>query len=137
MIFVLDTSLALRWCFEDEGSRYSDDVLKSLSANTALVPALWPLEVSNGLLVAERRKRIIPQKSIQFLERLQKLPLRIERGVDLRLPEKLLACGRDYGLSAYDSCYLLLALREGHPLATEDKTLRKACRAAGVAHYRP
>ena len=129
--------MALSWCFEDEASRYSNEVLSSLSKSTAFIPPLWPLEVANGLLMAERRKRITLQSSIQFLEQVQKLPLRIEGGVELSTAEKLLACGRSHGLTAYDSCYLLLALKDGLPLATEDKQLRKACRLAGVAHYKP
>jgi predicted nucleic acid-binding protein len=137
MIFVLDASMALSWCFEDEASRYSNDVLDSLSSDTGIAPPLWPLEVSNGLLMAERRNRTTPQTAAKFLEQLVKLPLQISSRGDLSIAEDLLDCGRKYGLTAYDSCYLLLALKEGHPLATEDKLLRKACRRAGVALYRP
>jgi len=50
--FVLDTSVAMAWCFEDETNPYADAVLDSLIDNAALAPSIWPLEVGNVLLVA-------------------------------------------------------------------------------------
>ncbi|HMD84873.1 MAG TPA: type II toxin-antitoxin system VapC family toxin [Terriglobia bacterium] len=37
-----------------------------------------------------------------------------------------------YGLTVYDAAYLELAMREGIPLMTLDKDLRKAAGASGV-----
>ena len=51
---VLDNSIVMAWSFEDESSRYADTVLDELEATRAVVPALWPLEVANALLVGER-----------------------------------------------------------------------------------
>lgn len=56
--FVVDNSVVMVWCFESEGNRYAEAVLESLEAGEALVPAIWPLEVGNVLLVAERKKRL-------------------------------------------------------------------------------
>jgi hypothetical protein len=50
--FVLDCSLAMTWCFEDEGTALSEAVLERLERDTALVPAIWPFEVANVLLTA-------------------------------------------------------------------------------------
>jgi predicted nucleic acid-binding protein len=56
---VLDASVAVAWCFEDEKSHFTEGVLDLLSAGTeVLTPAIWPFEVANALLVAEGRKRI-------------------------------------------------------------------------------
>ena len=66
--FVLDTSVAMAWCFEDETNPYADAVLDSLIDNAALAPSIWPLEVGNVLLVAERRKRMSQPDSMRFLE---------------------------------------------------------------------
>ena len=55
---VLDASVTLAWAFEDEGNAYTDLVMESLAAVKAFVPNLWPLEVGNALLVAERRGRL-------------------------------------------------------------------------------
>lgn len=57
MKLVLDASVALSWCFEDEGGDYALQVLDSLRTGEAIVPTLWMLEVSNGLLAVERRGR--------------------------------------------------------------------------------
>ena len=48
----------MAWCFEDEISVYAESVLDSLENTTAIVPSIWPLEVGNALLVAERKKRL-------------------------------------------------------------------------------
>jgi hypothetical protein len=55
--FVLDNSMVMAWSFEDESDEYSDAVLDRLASTSAVVPALWPLEVANALLIGERRKR--------------------------------------------------------------------------------
>jgi len=56
--FVIDNSVVMAWCFADEEDEYADDVLASLESAEAIAPAIWPLEVGNVLLVAERRKRL-------------------------------------------------------------------------------
>ena len=53
--FVVDNSVVMAWCFEDETSEYADAVLECLEESEAVVPAIWPLEVGNVLLVAERK----------------------------------------------------------------------------------
>ncbi len=56
---VLDASVAVTWCFEDENTHFTEGVLDLLSTGTEVVtPAIWPFEVANALLMAERRKRI-------------------------------------------------------------------------------
>ena len=54
--FVVDNSVVMAWCFEDEISPYAELILDSLENTTAIVPLIWPLEVGNVLLVAERKK---------------------------------------------------------------------------------
>ncbi|MGH3804948.1 MAG: type II toxin-antitoxin system VapC family toxin, partial [Pseudonocardiaceae bacterium] len=44
----------------------------------------------------------------------------------------LTTVGHEYGLSAYDAEYLMLAERRGLPLATGDKNLIRAAEAVGV-----
>ena len=55
---VVDASLTLAWCFEDERTPAIDAVLDQVVRDRALVPSLWRLEVVNGLQMAMRRKRI-------------------------------------------------------------------------------
>jgi hypothetical protein len=50
---VLDASVTLSWCFEDETSEYAEALLTTLPDEQAIAPDIWPLEVANALLVAE------------------------------------------------------------------------------------
>lgn len=130
MPFVLDASVALAWCFEDEATAESDAVLEQLAEDTAVAPSLWELEVINVLLLAERRGRITESQTARFVALLTQLPILIDSaGVDMA---SVLAAGRHHGLTAYDAAYLVLAEREGIPLATIDGKLRAAAQAAGV-----
>ena len=127
--FVVDNSIVMSWCFEDEQTAHSRRILKDLNTAEALVPALWPFEVANGLMTAERRKRITLDEVIIFLGFLKQLPIQIEH-ISLK-DEGWLACyhiGRDHHLSAYDASYLYLAVREKIPLATFDAPMIKAAR---------
>ncbi len=130
MTIVIDTSLTMAWCFEDEADPAADAVLDRLRDDEAVVPSLWRLEVVNVLLVAERRGRISEAQATRFVGLLEQLPIRIDaEHADLTA---VLAAGRRHGLTAYDACYLLLAERLGAPLATLDGNLAAAGLAAGV-----
>ena len=65
---VVDASVALAWCFPDEASEYADRILVALEGHSILVPALWPVEITNAVLVAERRKRIKQAEIRHFIE---------------------------------------------------------------------
>jgi predicted nucleic acid-binding protein len=133
--FVLDTSVAMAWCFEDEANLYADAVLDSLIDNAALAPSIWPLEVGNVLLVAERRKRMSQSESKRFLELLSSLPIKIEGFSEQRMFEAVLNLARKQRLSSYDASYLDLAMQTELKLATLDQSLRKAAGRCGVAIY--
>jgi predicted nucleic acid-binding protein len=133
--FVLDTSVAMAWCFEDEANPYADAVLDSLIDNAALAPSIWPLEVGNVLLVAERRKRMSQSESKRFLELLSSLPIKIESFSEQRMFEAVLNLSWKQKLSSYDASYLDLAMQTGLKLATLDQSLRKAADRCGVALF--
>jgi predicted nucleic acid-binding protein len=135
MTFVLDASVALSWCFEDEATDETDALLRRLASEHAIVPALWELEVANVLVVARRRGRVTEAEATRFASILSSLPIEIERSPAL-LGELIDGATR-HGLSAYDAAYLLLAARTGRPLATRDKTLVRAAADAGVGLVLP
>lgn len=131
---VLDASVAVSWCFSDERSRVAEEVLDLVAAGGELLaPAIWPLEVANALLAAERRKRISPAQAAALLQRISKLSIVIEPMAMGRAFDQVLAVARQHDLTEYDASYLEVALREGLPLATLDTKLRRAARSAGVA----
>jgi len=132
-MFVLDTSVAVAWCFEDETSQYSEAVLEILAAGQALVPSIWPLEIVNVLVHAERQKRLTRAGVSRFLGILGGFSITIDTGGTSRAFDQILSVARDYRISAYDAAYLELAMHEGLALATLDRDLRRAALSAGLA----
>jgi predicted nucleic acid-binding protein len=129
---VVDASVALAWCFPDEASAYADRVLVALKGQTLVVPAVWGLEVANGLVVGERRKRLKQPEILRFVALLEGLAILQDGAEVTEALHNVLPLARHYGLSAYDAAYLELAIRYGAPLATLDGDLRKAARRAGI-----
>ncbi len=132
-MFVLDASVTLAWCFTDETSTYADGVLARLEQEEAIAPAIWPLEVANGLLNAERRRRLNAGDIPRVRELLAALPVGIEMTELEAALGGVLELAKSPALSAYDAAYLALAARRGLPLATIDVGLRQACERAGVS----
>ena len=130
--FVADNSVVMAWCFQDEANEYADSVLDRLSNAEAFVPSIWPLEVVNVLLVAERKKRIPEADSVRFPTLLAQLPIVVEHERPDRVMRDLLALGRASRLSSYDASYLELAMSKGLPLATLDETLINAAKTLKV-----
>ena len=102
-----------------------------------VVPAIWKLEVVNALVVAERRKKVAPEKSAAFVRDLQKFTITVDlEGID-QVFGTVLAQARLYQRSAYDASYLELAKRRGLPLATRDQPLGKVAQELGISLFRP
>ena len=128
----MDASVALAWCLPDEGSEYADRVLVALDGQTVVVPAVWALEIANGLLVAERRQRLKQPDVLRFVSLLEGLSIQQDQLSVTESVTKVAPLGRTYGLSTYDAAYLEVAIRHGAPLATLDRTLQQAARRSGV-----
>ena len=124
--FVVDNSVVMSWCFKDEEDRYADAVLDRLSEAAAFVPSIWPFEVVNVLLAAERKRRLNEAESVRFVTLLSQLPIMVEYERPERIMQDLLAQARTNNLSSYDASYLNLAMRKGVPLATLETRLRQA-----------
>jgi predicted nucleic acid-binding protein len=135
--FVVDTSVVMAWCFEDESNAYANSVLGSLATHEAVVPAIWPLEVGNVLLVAGRRGRLNHADAVRFVALLKNLSIVVEQESPERMLTDIIALARDLQLSTYDASYLDLSMRAGLPIATLDKALRKAARTCRVSLFAP
>lgn len=130
--FVIDNSVVMAWCFKDEANQYADHILGRLEDSDGFVPAIWPLEVCNVLLVAERKKRIGDAGSTRFIALLSELPIIVEQESPERMIKDIFALARKYKLSSYDASYLDLAMRKGLPIATLDKNLFAAAKRSKV-----
>ena len=135
MNFVLDASVVLSWAFEDEGGEYAVRVLEELRSSEAVTASLWPLEVTNGLLTAERRGRMEAAGARRFLHLLLSLPIVVDPVARRRAFEGVHALARTHGLTSYDAAYLELAVRYGIPIATLDEPLRAAASAEGLSMF--
>jgi predicted nucleic acid-binding protein len=130
--FVLDASVTLAWCFDDEASDASRALLRRLEDETGFVPAIWPLEVANVLAGAERRGRIAAPRIAEFVALLSGLDITIAKDTADRGLNDVLALARRHSLSSYDATYLDLAMTTAVPLATRDAQLAAAARRIGV-----
>ena len=136
--FVLDASVALRWFVSNPVPAYARRVKQlMLDGARAMVPALWHLEMANGLAVAERRGIVTAADADQSLADIEGLlGQAIEGDPALVSVRQALTTARTFRLSGYDAVYLDVARRERLPLATLDQALRAAAARAGVALIR-
>jgi predicted nucleic acid-binding protein len=129
---VIDASVALSWCFEDEASAETDQLFERVRNDGALVPPLWHLELGSVLLQAERRGRIARGDVTTRLELIADLPITADPETTNRAWREILALARAEQLTTYDATYLELAVRRGLPLATRDRDLAEAGRRLGL-----
>ena len=132
MSIVLDASLTLSWYFEDERTSAADALLDRVTEAGAVVPALWRLEVANGLQIAIQRKRCDAAFRDRALTELACLPISVDAETDGFAWTATLQLADRFGLSVYDACYLELARRQNVPLGTLDAPLHAAAVVLGV-----
>ena len=137
MSLVLDGSAVVAWCFEDKTTPAIDALMIRVAESGAVVPAIWRLEIVNALVVAERRKKILPEKSAQFIYDLQRLSILIDLDGMGHIFSEVLNYSRVYQRSSYDASYLELAKRLGLPFATKDEPLKKAAEELGIPLFQP
>lgn len=136
--FVVDASVTMAWCFENQADDYTRSALRALSRGRAAAPHLWLLEVANSLVVTERRERFLPGDSDEFLLMIATLPIDIDTvAAGTMWLREVLSLARANALTTYDAAYLELAKRKGLPLATRDASLRRAANRIGVKLFAP
>jgi predicted nucleic acid-binding protein len=132
--FVSDASATLPWRFADESTAWTEALLDRAQAGEEIfVPSHWPLEVANGLLMAQRRGRVTSEQIHEFIEDLAALPIKLQPPSEPAQWPAILALAHQYRLTVYDAAYLELAKRSALPLATLDGDVRAAAKAEGLA----
>lgn len=135
---VIDASMALAWLFERQQPadiERADQLLAACGEVPWWIPGLWHLEVTNALLVAERRSLLPQAESDRFLARLRSLPLLTDSEPVPERSTRILALARNHALSSYDATYLELAQRLDAALASFDRQLNQAAGAIGVVLF--
>lgn len=133
--FVIDTSIIIAHLLDDEESAIADAVIASLHQYKPIAPSFLSLEISNILLVAEKRCRIHSAKRPQLIEIINGFEITEEVYSQERVFSRVLPMAACHGLTAYDAAYLELATRLSIPLATLDKKLRAAAQVQGVSIF--
>ncbi len=131
MAFVADNSVVAAWFIASQASARTNSLLERAAMEDVHVPFIWRAEFAATLLALSHGRRLQPARIPAILDELERLEL-----VHDAIPpsaRSLIELGRRYALSAYDACYLELALRLRFPLAARDAPLRKAAERAGVA----
>lgn len=130
---VIDSSIALGFVLKDEQEPRALRAREFIKQGVpTFVPAHWCVEVANGLVMAERRKRATQADTTESLNLVAALPVIVDDETARRVGDTA-ALARQCGLTVYDAVYLELAMRKGAALATSDTALAKAAKAAGVA----
>ncbi len=132
MSLVIDSSAILAWVHGDERTPEIEAVFDRVVEEGAVVPNLWHLEVANSLTVAIRRKRVSRAFRDDVLKDLADLTISADSDTAANAWGATVRLADIYGLTVYDAAYMELAQRLRLPLATLDRDLAKAARAAGI-----
>lgn len=130
---VLDGSMALGFLLDDEQFSGAWQVRRHIEAgHQTYVPGLWWYEITNGLLMAERRRRIKPEDVAEAMVVFSRLAIITDEQPLDTLAASILSLAREFKLTFYDASYLELALRRNSCLATADDALLAAAEKAGL-----
>jgi predicted nucleic acid-binding protein len=131
--FVADASVAISWVHPAQATKQTAAMLDAIADGATLeVPALWPVEVANALLVLVRRRKLAEDERQSGLGWLRGLRVRIDHEMSALAFSRLSELAAAHQLSVYDAAYLELAARRKLVLACKDGPMRTAARHAGV-----
>ena len=103
---VMDGSTALAFLMPDEQSPEALRAIEALERGVPTwVPSHWALEVANGMLMAERRRRISRADATEVLDVLGRLPIETDGETGRRAAGETAGLARQYGLTVYDAAY--------------------------------
>ena len=132
MTLVPGSSATLAWAYSNEVTPAVQDVCDRVAATHAVVPALWRLEVANGLHMGVRRGRLDAAERDATLADLAVLDIRTDADTDTHAWSGTVRFAERFGLTVHEACILKLAQRRALPLASLDGDLRAAVDACGV-----
>jgi predicted nucleic acid-binding protein len=131
--FVADASVAIAWVHPAQATKQTAAMLDAIADGATLeVPALWPLEVANALVVLVRRRKLAEDERQAGLGWLRGLRVRVDHEMSALAFSRLSELAVTYQLSVYDAAYLELAVRRRLVLGCKDGALRAAATDVGV-----
>ena len=131
--FIVDASVGFAWVYQGQATPETDRLLNEVADGAiVIVPALWFLEMSNVLLMAQRRRRLTTAHRKAAMEKLTAMQLTVDEEGARHAFGKTSELADKYGLTIYDATYLELASRRSLPLASRDEALRNAAKRCGL-----
>jgi predicted nucleic acid-binding protein len=131
-ICVLDASVVIAAMIQGDQSSRARAILREIIEDSAAVPPIWPFEVGNVLLLAERRHKLTAVARREHLEDLSRLPILVDHEATGHAWNDTMILAVRHDLTLYDGAYLELSLRRQLPLATFDVALQRAARSASI-----
>jgi len=125
--FVVDTSVAIKWIVDEEGS----DEAELLQGADMVAPALLRIEAGNVLRTLAGKKLLAKERAIDLYLFLQTAPVTIIDADDL-LERRALDLALALEHPIYDCVYLALAERMDRRLVTADRRFIKTL--SGTEH---
>lgn len=131
--FVADSSIGIGWVHPSQTTELTKKLLEAAKNGTAVyVPALWHLEIANGLLTGVKRKLLTEAQRELGLTLLSQLRIIIDDESNRLAFSTISELAIKHSLTAYDAAYLELARRKSLPLGSRDEALKAAAKKAGV-----
>ena len=131
--WVIDSSVGLSWVHHDQATPETEKLLAEVeTGTTVVVPSLWFLEIANGLLVLQRRKKLTGAERKSALDTLTGLSLIVDEEAAQVAFGRTSELAEKHGLTIYDATYLEVALRRKLALASRDTALRDAAKRCGL-----
>ena len=132
--FVADASVAIGWIHPGQATKEAVGMLVAMAEGSSVeVPAIWPLEVANALIVLVRRRKLTDEERVAGLGWMHALPVKVDHDMTALAFTTLSELATTHALSVYDAAYLELARRRKLPLACADGPLKAAARRIGVS----
>lgn len=130
---VIDCSVSVAALYPDEADPAAIAIMRTAAEDGALVPSIWPLEMTNTLRMSVRRGRLTEAARLRIKRDLEAMAITIDDDAPRHAFDSIYDLAVTYELTVYDAAYLELARRERCSLATLDQALRRAAERAGVA----
>ena len=102
--FVIDSSIGFSWVYPAQASRSTESLLQELEAGAnVVVPELWFLEIANGLLVLQRRKKLSAGERKEALKTLMALNPIVDDESGKRAFDSISELAEKHSLTVYDA----------------------------------
>ena len=135
MPHVVDASTAVSWVLEEGGPANRFDLYERIAEAGVVVPEIWSLEVSNGLLHALMRHRLTEYQLARSMPILDKLPVELESSTFASVMSSMFRLALESGLTTYEATYVELAKRRNIPLVTNDNRVALAAASFGIEFF--